>query len=268
MNYYPRYPAHYVSKTMHLSMEQDGAYTRLLDWCYMNERAIPHASRYVIARAMTPSERKSVDAVLSEFFGRESDAWTNGRAMEEIGLAQPKIAAAKANGKKGGRPRKENPEGSAEKPSGFTDQNPLGSQNKTHEEPRAKAPQSPRVKQEQEPESANADLSPAAPDDPRRPPCPHERIIALYHEVLPELRQVREWNENRRKLLGRRWAESPERQSLGWWREFFGYVRKSRFLMGLTTGRGGRPFDCDLEWLVRPASFAKVIEGKYEDGQA
>ena len=98
-----------------------------------------------------------------------------------------------------------------------------------------------------------------------RPPCPHERIVALYHEVLPELRRVREWNETRRRLLGRRWSERPERQDLSWWREFFGYVRQSRFLMGQTTGRDSRAFDCDLEWLVRPTNFAKVIEGKYED---
>jgi hypothetical protein len=136
-------------------------------------------------------------------------------------------------------------------------------------------------------ESAYADLSPATalppPEDaddsdgeqPRppqgeqgRPPCPHERIIALYHEVLPELRQIREWNETRRRLLQRRWSENPERQNLDWWRQFFGYVRESRFLMGQTTGRDGRPFDCDLEWLIRPTNFAKVVEGKYEDQAA
>jgi hypothetical protein len=97
-----------------------------------------------------------------------------------------------------------------------------------------------------------------------RPPCPHSRIVALYHESLPELRQVREWNDARQRLLAKRWAENPERQSLGWWREFFGYVRKSPFLMGQTQGRDGRPFDCDLEWLIRPTNFAKVVEGKYE----
>lgn len=144
-----------------------------------------------------------------------------------------------------------------------------------------------KQEQKQKSESAYADLSPATalppPEDeedddgeqPRppqgeqgRPPCPHERIIALYHEVLPELRQIREWNETRRRLLQRRWSENPERQNLDWWRQFFGYVRKSRFLMGKTTGRDGRPFDCDLEWLIRPTNFAKVIEGKYEDQAA
>ena len=125
--------------------------------------------------------------------------------------------------------------------------------------------------EDQEHEPADAGLSAAAPTDlsrPVRPACPHQRVIALYHEVLPELRQVRDWNDTRQRLLARRWAESAERQDLTWWRGFFGYVRRSRFLMGKVTGRDGRPFDCDLEWLIRPTNFAKVIEGKYEDAAA
>lgn len=139
---------------------------------------------------------------------------------------------------------------------------------------------SPSPSPSQELEPADAGLSPAVPVDgaaggdesdektKSRPPCPHQRIVALYHEILPELRKVREWGETRRRLLQRRWAEQPERQDLGWWREFFGYVRGSRFLMGQTTGRDSRPFDCDLEWLIRPTNFAKVVEGKYEDETA
>jgi uncharacterized protein YdaU (DUF1376 family) len=134
VNYYPRYPAHYVAKTLHLSMEQDGAYTRLLDWYYANERPIPHAQRYAISRAQTPSERRSTDTVLGEFFGREGEAWRQGRTDDEIADAQPKIEAARANGKKGGRP-KVNPVGSVDKPSGF----PI----ETQVEPTAKTPQSP-----------------------------------------------------------------------------------------------------------------------------
>ena len=134
MNYYPRYPAHYVAKTLHLSMEQDGAYTRLLDWYYANERPIPHAQRYAIARAQTPSERRSTDTVLQEFFALENGAYEHERAGKEIEKAQPKIQAARANGRLGGRPRK-NPVASDEKPNGFSGE--------THGEPTAKAPQSP-----------------------------------------------------------------------------------------------------------------------------
>jgi hypothetical protein len=41
-------------------------------------------------------------------------------------------------------------------------------------------------------------------------------------------------------------------------------VKPSEFLTGQTEGRNGRkPFIADLEWLMRPQNFAKVIEGKY-----
>ena len=69
----------------------------------------------------------------------------------------------------------------------------------------------------------------------------------------------------RQQLLRKRWSEKPERQSLDWWREFFGYVSASDFLMGRANSNGREPFDCDLEWLVRPKNFVKVIEGKYEN---
>lgn len=146
VNYYPRYPGHYVAKTLHLTMEQDGAYTRLLDWCYLNERAIPHDARYAITRAMTASERKAVDAMLAEFFVREGAGWENDRALNEIAAAQPKIAAARANGKRGGRPKKTQEE-TQQKPSGFTEI--------TQDEPSAKAPQSP-ILIDQELESARS----------------------------------------------------------------------------------------------------------------
>lgn len=143
MNYYPRFPAHYQTKTLHLTMEQDGAYTRLLDWYYANERPVPHVQRYAIARAMTPSERRSVDAVLEEFFERCSDDWRQARCDAEIEKARPKLDAARANGAKGGRPKKANPEGAGhgtqQKPTGF----PPGFANGTQHEPGAKAPQSP-----------------------------------------------------------------------------------------------------------------------------
>lgn len=146
MNYYPRFPGHYVAKTLHLSMEKDGAYTRLLDWVYLNEKPVPHDARFAITRAMTASERRAVDAVLAEFFVLENGGWTNDRAVDEIAAAQPKIAAARANGQRGGRPRKTHR---------VSDQEPTGFLTETHGEPTAKAPQSPIPNQEQEQERSS-----------------------------------------------------------------------------------------------------------------
>jgi len=95
------------------------------------------------------------------------------------------------------------------------------------------------------------------------PPCPHEKIIELYHEVLPELPRVKVWNEYRRKLLQARWREDPDRQNLRWWREFFELVRRCPFLLGKIQTRDGNTFKADLEWLLRPRNFPKVIEGRY-----
>jgi uncharacterized protein YdaU (DUF1376 family) len=89
--------------------------------------------------------------------------------------------------------------------------------------------------------------------------CPHVEIIKLYHEILPSLQKVKEWTEQRQKILRTRWNEKEERQTLEWWHLFFQYVSESDFLMG----RIKPEFQAELEWLVRPKNFVKVIEGKY-----
>ncbi|AUD03456.1 DUF1376 domain-containing protein [Spirosoma pollinicola] len=33
-HWYPRYPGDYARKTAHLSLTEDGAYTKLMDWYY------------------------------------------------------------------------------------------------------------------------------------------------------------------------------------------------------------------------------------------
>lgn len=99
---------------------------------------------------------------------------------------------------------------------------------------------------------------------PAVPDCPHEEIIALYHEILPMCPPVRIWEEDRQKLLRTRWRDDAERQTLEWWRGFFDYVKSCPFLVGKKDpGPDREPFLATLEWLVRPKNFAKVIEGNY-----
>lgn len=98
------------------------------------------------------------------------------------------------------------------------------------------------------------------PEDP--PPCPHQDIIALYHEVLPMCPRVRIWTDARKELLRTRWKEDPERQDLAFWRRFFHFVAESKLLTGR---KKDKPFLVDLEWIVRPSNFVKIYEGKYRD---
>lgn len=110
--------------------------------------------------------------------------------------------------------------------------------------------------------TAEAEDSPQADSDQQQKPpdCPHQQIIDLYHEHCPTMRQVKIWNGERRKHMQARWRESPKHQSLEFWARFFQYANSSDFLRG-ETGK----FAADLEWLIRPSNFAKVVEGKYND---
>ena len=98
--------------------------------------------------------------------------------------------------------------------------------------------------------------------------CPHKEIISLYHETLPMLLKVLDWTPARSQMLRTRWKENPDRQNLEWWRYYFGIVASSDFLQGKIIGNNGRkPFQADLEWLVRPQNMVKVLEGKYSNSK-
>lgn len=94
--------------------------------------------------------------------------------------------------------------------------------------------------------------------------CPHQKIIALYHEVLPQCPRVRDWTPARATQLRARWNEDPSRQNLDYWRRFFEYVSSCGFLVGVTTTTAQRPFFADLEWMTKSANFTKIREQKYE----
>jgi hypothetical protein len=109
--------------------------------------------------------------------------------------------------------------------------------------------------------SASPDGSSSASRKEGRAPsqCPHEEIIDLYHEELPELPRVRVWKEASRRNLRARWRESSERRCLEWWRWFFREcIRQSDFLMGRKTD-----FVATLSWMVQPRNFEKILNGQY-----
>lgn len=254
MNYYKRHLGDYAKSLSNLSQGQIGAYDLLLDWHYANERPLPLEADelYIIGRCRSKAERDNVDRVL-RYFERTTEGYIQKRALEEMAKYTHRRAVNAETGRMGGRPK-----GSIPETESLSD-------SLTDSVPKNNPSQNPIAIKEQEQESPIGDLTAGKP---AIPPCPQQDIIGIYHETLPELRQVRVWNSTRQKLLASRWREAKERQALDWWRDFFGYVRKSRWLMGQKPGRDGRPFDCDLEWLIRPQNFAKVVEGKYEDAAA
>lgn len=118
MNYWERHIGDYARDAGHLTMLEHGAYTLLLDRYYSTEQAIPSDQAHRVCRARSREERAAVDAVLAEFFHLVNGAWVNGRASREVEKAQTKIEAARTNGAKGGRPKK-NPDATEPKPTGL-----------------------------------------------------------------------------------------------------------------------------------------------------
>jgi len=115
LNYYKRHLGDYARDTAHLSMAEDGAYNRLLDFYYAAERPLPleRAEIYRRVRARGKQDQAAVDAVLADFFNLKDDGWHHKRCDEEIAAMMEKAQTNRENGKGGGRPKKKpnnNPE--------------------------------------------------------------------------------------------------------------------------------------------------------------
>ena len=129
-----------------------------------------------------------------------------------------------------------------------------------------------------EPDEKNPRIDLDRPDPHTRPgeiPCPHKRIIEAYEAILPELPRVRVWRAQQASDLRARWREklregkfSDEESGVDYFRRFFGYVRRSEFLMGRRSGRDGRTFRNCLAWMVKAKNFDGIVDGKYHDQEA
>lgn len=248
MNFYKRHVGDIGKSCGHLSQGQMGAYDLLLDWVYGNEKPLPPNMEaiYRIGRAVTKPERDNVVAVLGEFFVLADEGYTQKRASEEIAKANAQADTNRRIADEREARRRATKEAR-------TEHEPLN-ESCTKRQPS----QTPDTRHQTKAEDQELS-SPAAPA-----PCPQSEIVALYHDALPMLPTMRTWPEDRQALLRTRWREDPERQSLEWWADFFAYVASCPFLLGQSSTPGRDPFLADLEWLLRPKNFRKVIEGKYE----
>ena len=103
------------------------------------------------------------------------------------------------------------------------------------------------------------------------PTCPHQEILSLFADVLPELPQPRIWEGTREKNLASRWKwvmddlkkkgkEQTKEAGLDFFRRMFGYIKESDFMMGRNAS-----WSADLGWIVKGENFSKIIDGNYEN---
>lgn len=95
---------------------------------------------------------------------------------------------------------------------------------------------------------------------------PHQKLLSLWSEKMPELIQPRDWDESDKSLLRARWNQNEKYQSIEWWSKFFDYMRESKFLMGeVDPQSGNRRFKLRLQWILKKSNFKKIIEGVYHE---
>ena len=102
-----------------------------------------------------------------------------------------------------------------------------------------------------------------SPGSSKNGECPYQEIVALYHEILPELPEVLKITEPRKKQIKARWKNDLN-MDLEEYRRYFKFVRQYPFLMGI---KQGCSFKASLEWLTKESNFTKVIEGFYDQNK-
>jgi uncharacterized protein YdaU (DUF1376 family) len=108
MHYYIFNIADYRKDTSHLSTLEHGIYRQLLDWYYLDEKPIPKETQSVLRRLRLGSESDALalQNVLNDFFVLRDDGYHQVRCDVEIKDYHHKAEVNKANGKRGGRPKK------------------------------------------------------------------------------------------------------------------------------------------------------------------
>jgi hypothetical protein len=98
-----------------------------------------------------------------------------------------------------------------------------------------------------------------------------EEVVAEYHRLLPALPKCVALTDKRRTMLRARCRETivldgrtQDPSTLEFWQKFFQFVGESAFLTGKTMPTNGRKrFIADIDFLLSPQGFGRVIDGKY-----
>ena len=245
MNFYPFHIGDYAAHTRHLSFMEDLAYRRLIDQYYLDESPLKGEPSLIARRIGMSDFSSDVQYILEVFFEKEGDLWVSKRCDDEIAKYRLKANSAR-------------------------NANRIKSEKKSALKSEMKSEPNQLLTKNHEPITNNQDIK-ASSMESKIPPCPHQQIIDIYHEVLPELPRVVAWNKTRESHLKQRWRElfvdfecKNSEEALQWFRnDFFQFIKNSKFLTGKTQSKDRRPFLADLEWVIKPTNFTKIIERKY-----
>lgn len=135
MHYYKFNIGDWALHTSHLSLEEEAIYFRLINFYYDSENPIPLETQSVFRRLRFGSDTALATSILSEFFVKTEKGFLHNRCEELLKDYRKTAKKNKANGAKGGRPKKDASSSETQnKPSGL----PVGTQKKPKDNPNYK----------------------------------------------------------------------------------------------------------------------------------
>lgn len=106
--YFPMYPADFEADTSHLTLEEDGAYNRLLRLMWMTPGcSLPDDTKWIARRMRVDLDtyERVISPLLEEFFKRSGGRVFSPRLREEFEKVSKTYLKRSEAGKRGGRPK-------------------------------------------------------------------------------------------------------------------------------------------------------------------
>jgi uncharacterized protein YdaU (DUF1376 family) len=269
----PLYVADYRGDTTHLTTEQHGAYLLLLMAMWNAGGSLPNDDK-TLARICNADPRRwrlSLRAVVLAFFDVVGKTIVQRRLKAEIAKLDELSEKRAEAGRQGGRPKKANglePDKKTTTKGG--ESLSLFSADLRHDNDAKSLENNDGDKAKGADSRAGAFTTPTPTVSPdgettlrpngRAAEAPINEALAAYDEMAERcnLGRVKILTPERRKKL----KAILDHYGLGKWNEALARIEESDFCRGLVDGRGWK---ADFDFAVRPSSFAKLLEGKYDN---
>ena len=234
--YFPMYPRDFEADTSHLSLEEDGAYNRLLRLCWMTAGcSLPDDDAWIMRRMRVDQETfdRVVRVVLDEFFVRKSGRVSNARLAKENTSSKEKHEKRKNAGSKGGKSKalktKENASSNARA---------MLKQPEPEPEPYSSI-------------SSDEDIVISHPSE-------LSQAIDVFNEAAVSVgwQKCQTVTAARSKSLKARLREVG---GIDGWRLAIRKAVSSDFL----AGRNGKWHGFSFDWIIKQSNFTKLMEGNY-----
>lgn len=243
--YFPMFPSDFEAKTSHLTLEEDGAYNRLLRIMWMTPGcSVPDDDRWIMRRMRVDHEtyERVVRVVIDEFCDRENGRVSNAKLTEIFEDSVDRHEKRVRAGSKGGKAK-------------ALKINKTGSSNAVAK------PKQPEPEPEPELLIKDTNVSLSVSTDAPTPANDVSEAVVIYNQAADRRGwpKVQKSTPNRSKQIK---ARLKDCDGIEGWKIAIEKAEASDFICGRTpkpwTGFG-------FDWVIKAQNFTKLMEGNYDN---